>query len=353
MMRDRRVRRRRAPEGARAGASPVLPDASADLPASSADLPASSADLPGSSPRLPTTSAMFPACAVAAEQLAIAGPSPARHAKCRSTRSDCLGMSEFVDGSAPRRRSPARTVVAGIAFFASAWRPRMPTIDTPPRSSFDAASIQRGAVLTAIGGCASCHTAPNSKAYAGGLPLETPFGTIYATNITPEPETGIGRWSLDAFVPCAWRGFRTDASSIRVAVPRPLHACCGRRSACNLRLSHDTRADTGRGAAQRSRLSAERAYAGRRLEAALLRPRAHPARRDAKRRVESGRLSRRRAGPLRVLSHAAQFSGCTQEAPPLRGRRDRRLARTRARCIVACAPCRGRSMPCSSISSVA
>ncbi len=110
-------------------------------------------------------------------------------------------------------------VVAGIAFFASAWRPRMPTIDTPPRSSFDAASIQRGAVLTAIGGCASCHTAPNSKAYAGGLPLETPFGTIYATNITPEPETGIGRWSLDAFVRAMREGVDRDGRQLYPAFP--------------------------------------------------------------------------------------------------------------------------------------
>ncbi len=44
-----------------------------------------------------------------------------------------------------------------------------------------------------------CHTAPGGAANAGGFGLETPFGTIYSTNITPDNETGIGRWSYAAF----------------------------------------------------------------------------------------------------------------------------------------------------------
>jgi mono/diheme cytochrome c family protein len=50
-----------------------------------------------------------------------------------------------------------------------------------------------------MGNCRTCHTAAGGRAFAGGFPLETPFGTIYSTNVTPDPETGIGRWSEEAF----------------------------------------------------------------------------------------------------------------------------------------------------------
>jgi mono/diheme cytochrome c family protein len=66
-------------------------------------------------------------------------------------------------------------------------------------ASFDAKLVQRGAHLASIGNCVSCHTAEGGKPLAGGLAMRTPFGTIYSTNITPDPETGIGRWSQAAF----------------------------------------------------------------------------------------------------------------------------------------------------------
>jgi mono/diheme cytochrome c family protein len=68
---------------------------------------------------------------------------------------------------------------------------------TPAR--FDAAQVAHGARLAAVGNCITCHTAPGGKPYAGGYPLHTPFGTVHGTNITPDAETGIGRWSLADF----------------------------------------------------------------------------------------------------------------------------------------------------------
>ena len=62
-------------------------------------------------------------------------------------------------------------------------------------SPFDPAQVARGGQLAAIGNCAVCHTRPGGKPYAGGLAIETPFGTIFSTNITPDPDTGIGKWS--------------------------------------------------------------------------------------------------------------------------------------------------------------
>ncbi len=83
----------------------------------------------------------------------------------------------------------------------SAWaaRPVIEPIDPPAAASFARALVERGAQLAAIGNCYDCHTAPGGKAYAGGRALKATFGTIHGTNITPDPETGIGRWSEAAF----------------------------------------------------------------------------------------------------------------------------------------------------------
>ncbi len=68
--------------------------------------------------------------------------------------------------------------------------------------------VQRGAYLVQAGGCITCHTADESGAtpLAGGRALETPFGTFYSPNITPDQETGIGAWSDDEFVRAFWEG---------------------------------------------------------------------------------------------------------------------------------------------------
>ncbi len=58
----------------------------------------------------------------------------------------------------------------------------------------DPADISRGAYLARVGDCVACHTAgPQSPPFAGGLPINSPFGIIYSTNITPDPVNGIGK----------------------------------------------------------------------------------------------------------------------------------------------------------------
>ncbi len=59
--------------------------------------------------------------------------------------------------------------------------------------------IQRGEYLARAGDCVSCHTAVGGVPFAGGLRLDTPFGYMLAPNITPDVETGIGRWSSADF----------------------------------------------------------------------------------------------------------------------------------------------------------
>jgi len=87
---------------------------------------------------------------------------------------------------------------AGAA-FAVAWRPAIAAIDPPAPQSLPADLIKRGRELAAIGNCNDCHTVRGGKNFAGGLPVPTPFGTIFSSNITPDADTGIGRWSEAAF----------------------------------------------------------------------------------------------------------------------------------------------------------
>jgi mono/diheme cytochrome c family protein len=80
--------------------------------------------------------------------------------------------------------------------------------------------IERGWYLTVLSDCGSCHTVPSSdQPFAGGRPIETPFGNIVAPNITPDPETGIGSWSDEQFDAAIRRGIRSDGSRLYPAMP--------------------------------------------------------------------------------------------------------------------------------------
>ena len=91
----------------------------------------------------------------------------------------------------------ALALVGCVAAGALAWRPAIAPIASQGR--FEPALIAKGAQLAAIGDCAVCHAGRDGQSYAGGNPLETPFGQVYASNITPDADTGIGTWSEVAF----------------------------------------------------------------------------------------------------------------------------------------------------------
>lgn len=108
-------------------------------------------------------------------------------------------------------------LVLALGFVMYAWRSSIAPVEKP--GAFDASLIQRGAELAAVGNCAECHTAARGKTFAGGYPLETPFGTIYGTNITPDVETGIGAWSLAAFTRAMREGVSRDGRHLYPAFP--------------------------------------------------------------------------------------------------------------------------------------
>ena len=111
------------------------------------------------------------------------------------------------------------TLCALGAAGAGGAAPLLDPIAPPARASFDAAAITRGAELAAIGNCAGCHTVRDGSAYAGGVALATPFGVIHGTNITPDAQTGIGAWSLAAFVRAMREGIARDGSHLYPAFP--------------------------------------------------------------------------------------------------------------------------------------
>lgn len=78
-----------------------------------------------------------------------------------------------------------------------------------------------GEYLARAGDCIACHTARGGEPFAGGLEMPTPFGTLYTPNITPDPETGIGRWSADDFYRALHEGKSKDGSLLYPAFPYP------------------------------------------------------------------------------------------------------------------------------------
>jgi mono/diheme cytochrome c family protein len=83
----------------------------------------------------------------------------------------------------------------------------------------DPATVAKGEYLSRVGDCIACHTVPGGKLFAGGLAMPTPFGTLYTTNITPDPETGIGKWTADQFYQLMHDGRSPDGGLIYPAMP--------------------------------------------------------------------------------------------------------------------------------------
>ena len=88
-------------------------------------------------------------------------------------------------------------------------------------------TLERGRYLVAAGDCAACHTADGGQPFAGGRAIPTPFGTIYSTNITPDKETGIGRWSNQEFYKAMHEGVRRDGKRLYPAFPYPSYTKVG------------------------------------------------------------------------------------------------------------------------------
>mgnify|MGYP001187686041 CR=1 FL=1 len=113
-------------------------------------------------------------------------------------------------------------LLVALGAAALLWLDRLPApaTPTPPRAgAASAAEIERGRVLALAGNCAGCHTARGGAAYAGGRALHTPFGTVFAGNLTPDPATGLGRWTSDDFWRALHHGRGRDGRRLVPAFP--------------------------------------------------------------------------------------------------------------------------------------
>jgi mono/diheme cytochrome c family protein len=146
--------------------------------------------------------------------------------------------------SVRRRRIRMATLAAAFSLFAmylawdNAYGPPVRRDDESPitqamaddsPSSGDAAPsgiassdpdlVKRGEYLARAGDCVACHTADKSRPFAGGLPIATPFGTIYTPNITPDPDTGIGQWTDADFQRAMHEGIGKGGERLYPAFP--------------------------------------------------------------------------------------------------------------------------------------
>jgi len=125
----------------------------------------------------------------------------------------------------PRRRSAwakAAALAAGAIGIGAAllgWRSTIAPIAAGSANVYTAATIAKGRVLAAAGDCIVCHTAPGGAPNAGGRAMATPFGTIYSTNLTPDPVNGIGAWSFSAFQRAMREGISRDGQHLYPAFP--------------------------------------------------------------------------------------------------------------------------------------
>lgn len=111
--------------------------------------------------------------------------------------------------------------VAVVAFALWPTHTRAIAGDVP---ADDKALIEKGHYLAIAGDCTACHTRPGGKPFEGGLPMATPLGTIYSSNITPDVEHGIGKYTLDQFDRALRHGIAADGSSLYPAMPFPSYA---------------------------------------------------------------------------------------------------------------------------------
>lgn len=139
------------------------------------------------------------------------------------------------DGDATTgRRTPrwrwlagAAVATAGAAAMLWPWKGTIAPIARPAANLYSAETIERGRLVAEAGDCAVCHTDAKGASNAGGRAFDTPFGTLYSTNITPDEATGIGNWSYAAFERAMRHGIGRDGRHLYPAFPYTAFAKIG------------------------------------------------------------------------------------------------------------------------------
>jgi mono/diheme cytochrome c family protein len=114
-----------------------------------------------------------------------------------------------------------RVAVAAATMIALASGPLPLSVIARASDPQDFALVERGRYLATVGDCTACHTSPGGKPFAGGRPIETPFGDLLGSNITPDRKTGIGGWDDDTFYNAMHEGFSDQP--LYPAMPYPYY----------------------------------------------------------------------------------------------------------------------------------
>jgi mono/diheme cytochrome c family protein len=151
-----------------------------------------------------------------------AGATPASGA-ASSHSSPSSSSSSSSNPAAASAAAGGNAAASGIATPGAAGPSPSSEADVlPAGAAADATSadlVKRGEYLARIGDCVACHTADKSRPFAGGLPIGTPFGTLYTPNITPDPDTGIGRWTDADFLRAMQEGIGKEGEHLYPAFP--------------------------------------------------------------------------------------------------------------------------------------
>lgn len=113
-------------------------------------------------------------------------------------------------------------VAVGMAWFVN----RTPTspLENEQPAAVTPELVKRGEYVARLGDCVACHSVPGGAPFAGGYEMATPMGSIFTTNITPDPETGIGRYSLAEFDRAIRSGVAADGHRLYPAMPYPSYS---------------------------------------------------------------------------------------------------------------------------------
>jgi mono/diheme cytochrome c family protein len=123
------------------------------------------------------------------------------------------------------RRVHRRWLIAGLALVAAGAAAillvasRLPEPDISPALAQRRPDATNGAYIAVLGDCAFCHTGIGGQPFAGGLTLATPMGAIYSSNITPDPQTGIGHYTFKDFLRVMRYGVKPDGTRLYPAMP--------------------------------------------------------------------------------------------------------------------------------------
>jgi len=132
----------------------------------------------------------------------------------------------------PEVLRPLPTLIAAVLASACGFRPA--TADDLPAAQ-NPAQVDRGRYLATVADCAACHTMPGGAPFAGGRPIQTPFGNVIAPNITPDPETGIGNWSDADFDTAVRLGRSPQGKWLYPAMPFPYYTQMSRAEVLAIR----------------------------------------------------------------------------------------------------------------------